>query len=130
MADIDTLFEKVLELTEKSVEAWSKAYNKLEDLSKDIDRHTQDYKDLDNIVRQKPCILDTAHHAQLETKLLNECEDIKSKQDFLLKKLEEIEKDKRNSTAMEKQITLWLRLATGAVILIGTVIGTIVALSK
>jgi septation ring formation regulator EzrA len=123
-------FEKVLNVAEKSVEAWSKAYNKIEDLSKDIDRLVQEFKDLDNLIRQKPCINDTAQYAQLESKVLSQCVDIKDQLESLNKKFEEFEKDKKDASKIESKVTLWLKLATGAFILIGSILGALVALFK
>jgi DNA repair exonuclease SbcCD ATPase subunit len=123
-------FEKVLNVAEKSVEAWSKAYNKIEEHSKNIERLAQDLKDLDNLIRQKPCITETVQYGQLETKLLDYVEEVKTQQLTLSSKLDTFEKDTKDLSKLERQITLWLRLATGAVVLIGTTISIVLAVAK
>jgi len=66
-------FKRVLEITEKSVEAWSKVSNLLEDLEKKLEWLNQEYKDLNNMLRQKPCITETIPYAALETFVREQC---------------------------------------------------------
>ena len=130
MTEIDPLVDKVLDVVEKSVGAWARTGTRLEELSKSIDQLTQEFKELNNLIRQKPCITETVHYAQLETKLLTQYSDIKKQQDSLLKKLEIHGKEATDTGNIEQQITLWLKLATGSVILIGTIIGALLAITK
>lgn len=123
MGDDSAPFEKLLDVVEKYVEAWAKAYNKIEEVSKDIDRLIEKVEDLNNIIRQKPCITETVQYAQLETVISAQLESI-------LKKIKTIEDDAKDTSTVEKNITLWLKLGTGAVMLIGTVLGIILAFVK
>ena len=124
----NTHFDKVLNVAEKSVEAWSKAYTKIEELAKTIDMLVLEIKDLNNIIREKPCITETVQHAQLETKLLAACKEIKTLQEALFKKLGEFEKDTKVTSQTDKQITLWLKFAVGIVMLVGSVVGVLLAI--
>ena len=146
-------FERVLNIAEKSIEAWAKTYNKLNELTKEIERlfaeiiEIEDYlrqksckeemntllaelKEHDNLTRQKPCLIETFKFGQFETKLLDGYEKIQEQQTVLFNKLEKFEKNSKDIQKIEKQVTLWLKLATGAIVLIGSIIGLIASLHK
>ena len=128
--DENAAFEKLLDVVEKYVEAWNKAYNKIETLSKSVDSLVQEVKDLNNIIRQKPCINDTVQHAQLETKILAQYDYIKEKIESLTKKISDYANDKDLKVTTEKQTNYWIKLTTGIIVLIGTIIGILLAILK
>ena len=128
--DENAAFEKLLDVVEKYVEAWNKAYSKLETLSKSVDTLVQEVKDLNNIIRQKPCINDSVQHAQLEIKILSQYDLIKEILDSLTKKIIEYANDKDLKVTTEKQTNYWIKLTTGIIVLIGAVIGILLAILK
>jgi len=128
--DENAAFEKLLDVVEKYVEAWNKAYNKIETLSKSVDSLVQEVKDLNNIIRQKPCINDTVQHAQLETKILAQYDLIKTTLESLTKKIADYADDKDLKVTTEKQTNYWIKLTTGIIVLIGTIIGILLAILK
>lgn len=121
-----THFDKVLNVAEKSVEAWSNAQNKIEELSKSIDRLILEFKDLDNKIREKPCITETVQHIQQETEIIGHSKEIKTQQNIILDKLKIMEK----ATQTDNNVTLWLKFTVGIVVLVGTVTGALLAIFK
>lgn len=130
MEDNNGHFQRVVDLTEKSIEAWSKVYNKLEEIDRRAEWIAQEIKDLNNMLRQKPCITNTIPYANFESYVHQQCEarenqfkdiktilgEVKSSDMAMIDKAKE-------AMDSSKDVSLWLKVLAGIITLGGVILG-------
>lgn len=130
-------FTKVLEVAEKSIEAWAKVHNKIEDLSKIVDWLSQETKDLNNMLRQRPCVIESASFVKTTSKVFNKIDDIEERQKATIESIIQLKQqisdtgELVNDTAkLDKKVGFWLKFATGLITLIGAIITILIVVFK
>lgn len=121
-------FKRVLDLTEKSVEAWAKTFNKVEDLDKKLEWIASELKEMNKDLIKKPCITETIPYANFESFVRQQAEDRKDQISSLKDSIEEYIKKTEERIDKEKNMTFWLKLLAGFVTLIGIIIGVLVSI--
>lgn len=127
-SDNGSNFKRVLEITEKSVEAWSKAFGLLEDLEKKLEWLNQEYKDLNNMLRQKPCITETVPYAALETFVRQQCEARTSEHGALKEAINGVKADVKTSELKDDKLSNLIKIAVVVIAAVNGIIGLLAIL--
>ena len=120
-------FRKLLEVQEKSVEAWSRVYNKLDELIRAMDWVGQEFKDSNNLLRTRPCVTESVPYASFENHVRNEMENFCTSNSELYDKISGIEKMLGELIKREKDFKLWISVVTAIIVFMTTVMTLIVA---
>jgi len=124
---------KLLDLTERSVDAWAKFQNRLEDLLKSTEWQASELKELNKLLTTKPCITETIPYATLEANIKQEWEKrIKEHADIVtaIKALTESNSKvtETNTKRIEqaKDLTFWLKILIAVLTIGGLLLGIFV----
>lgn len=123
-------FRKLLEIQEKSVEAWARAYNKIEELLKSNERVVDGLKDLGNLLREKPCVMDRVPYAQFEINVRQQLELRYSEHLNIMKVVTDLVPDIKEIKKSDKNVGRWLMVVSGVIILATAIVGFILAIRK
>jgi hypothetical protein len=123
-------FDRVIDLTERSVDAWAKAFTKLEELNKQLDWIAQEDKELNNVLRAKPCVTETVPYANLENSIKQDLKDIKEEAKSIRESNKQTIATMQKRIDQQENIDFWLKILAGIITLCGTIAAVILILSK
>lgn len=121
-------FLAVLDIQEKSIEASSKSYNKLEEIEKIVAWCAQELKDANKILSRRPCITKDIPYAKFEHNVEQQFEKRIAEHKSLTDQIEGMKGVVDSMKAKDEKVVLWLKLATGAIIMVGTILGLVLKL--
>lgn len=94
----------------------------------------QEMKDLNNLIRTKPCIMDSVTFARFESQFTNESKDRKEEHTGIIGKLMEWHKELTEWRKQCEQTEKWYRLSAAIIslvtMIVGAFVGLLIALKK